>query len=271
MRANVRTSINTLQHSNLTLARKHMKRHDKPYGCTYLGCGKSFGSKNDWKRHESSQHFQVEAWRCDKKLSDGGACSKVCYRRQSFEDHLKQEHQVPSDSTILEDALEECRIGRSCDARFWCGFCVKLVDIKSKGLAAWTERFDHIDDHFMGRKDFTKQNILDWVPVDGSARPEGNQGSRSDMSHANGIPVDKLSHASGSPSGSFSNTARRSARSSPDTTTLEVGGTQSSDNAVTPIGIPLKRYNDGDDGRRPKKQPRISPPREVTIICVSYE
>ncbi|RDL37639.1 uncharacterized protein BP5553_05072 [Venustampulla echinocandica] len=237
--------------------KKHMKRHDKPYGCTFLECGKSFGSKNDWKRHENSQHFQLEAWRCDKQLPKGGACSKLCYRRQNFEEHLKQEHQIPDDADALTDALEGCRIGRSCDARFWCGFCVKLVDLKEKGLAAWTERFDHIDDHFMGRKSFSKQNILQWVPVDGSAKLEGDSGSRPDMSRGKGASDDQSSPTSGSPSGSCSSDAGGSAGCSPDATTVEASGATNT----------KRRHSDGDDGSRPKKQPRTATPKEVTIFC----
>ena len=43
---------------------------------------------------------------------------------------------------------------------------LKLIDLKKKGMDAGTERFDHIDDHFMGRGCLKKQSILDWTPVD---------------------------------------------------------------------------------------------------------
>ncbi|KAM3415704.1 hypothetical protein BST61_g9218 [Cercospora zeina] len=35
---------------------KHIKRHTRPYGCTFPLCNKIFGSRNDWKRHELTQH-----------------------------------------------------------------------------------------------------------------------------------------------------------------------------------------------------------------------
>jgi hypothetical protein len=133
------------------------------YGCTFL-CNKTFGSKNEWKRHENSQHFHSETWRCDNETSDGVVCAKVCYRRQSFQDHLKTEHNI-EDDTIKEQS-ESCRIGRNCQARFWCGFCSQIIGLERKGLDAWTERFDHIDDHFMGNRGLKKQCILDWIPVD---------------------------------------------------------------------------------------------------------
>jgi hypothetical protein len=153
-----------------------MKRHDRPYGCTFLACGKKFGSKNDWKRHESSQHFQIETWRCDGDRPEGDACSKVCYRKQTFQEHLKKEHYVSDDDEVINEKLETCRIGRNSQDRFWCGFCIKLVELKRKGLDAWTERFDHIDDHFMGRNSLAKQDIRNWIPIDGSERAKNTGG-----------------------------------------------------------------------------------------------
>jgi hypothetical protein len=85
---------------------------------------------------------------------------------------LSEEHQI-SDTAPVNEKLENCRIGRNCQARFWCGFCTKLVELKKKGLEAWTERFDHIDDHFMGRHNWPRQGIQDWIPVD-SDKPKGD-------------------------------------------------------------------------------------------------
>lgn len=99
-----------------------MKRHDRPYGCTFSTCNKAFGSKGDWKRHENSQHISRKTVRADEVKGD-----------------------------------------------FWCGFCAKLIDFK-EGRVAWDERFDHIDDHFMGRRGLPKQGIQDWVP-DKDAQP----------------------------------------------------------------------------------------------------
>ncbi|KAH8587636.1 hypothetical protein B0O99DRAFT_694301 [Bisporella sp. PMI_857] len=135
-----------------------------PYGCTFL-CNETFASKNEWKRHENSQHFQLETWRCDNETSEEGVCAKVYYRRQSFQNHLKTEHHMEDDA--MKEKTENCRIGRNCQARFWCGFCSKIIGLERKGLDAWTERFDHIDDHFMGNHGLKKQCILDWIPVDG--------------------------------------------------------------------------------------------------------
>ncbi|TAQ90940.1 hypothetical protein B7494_g703 [Chlorociboria aeruginascens] len=179
--------------------KKHMKRHERPYGCTFIKCNKTFGSKNDWKRHENSQHFHLESWRCDVEKLGGGVCAKVCYRQHTFQDHLKKEHQI-SDVGSLKIKVENCRMGRNCQARFWCGFCSKLIDLKKLGLEAWTERFDHIDDHFMGRSDFPKQGICDWIQLDNNqpkgdvacpVSPDGSQGSDDSGSDQSGSPSEQ--------------------------------------------------------------------------------
>ncbi|KAL7918824.1 hypothetical protein ACQKWADRAFT_230801 [Trichoderma austrokoningii] len=136
--------------------RKHMKRHEKPYGCTYKTCHKMFGSKNDWKRHESSQHFQMESWNCDYE-----DCDKVLPRRELFKTHLQQDHQE-TDSQVIENKLESCRLGRHCDPRFWCGFCNKFIEIKEKVVNSWTKRCDHIDNHLFGKDGEKKKTMADW-------------------------------------------------------------------------------------------------------------
>lgn len=150
-----------------------MKRHSKPYGCTFANCPKTFGSKNDWKRHENSQHFHQESYRCNIEKDEGaGVCGKAFFRRQTIQEHLKNHHHMKDEPTIKEK-VESCRIGRNCQARFWCGFCLTTVTLKKKGLEAWTERFDHIDDHFMGRNGREEKNIRDWIYMN-SDQPRGD-------------------------------------------------------------------------------------------------
>ncbi|OWP02587.1 hypothetical protein B2J93_1891 [Marssonina coronariae] len=191
----------------VTCPQKHMKRHSRPYGCTFLSCSKSFGSKNDWKRHENSQHFHLETWRCDiPRLDESRACAKVYYRKQTFVEHLKKEHAFPAtscasppshsarsapepgandseDEAAIKAKLDACRIGRSCQSPFWCGFCAALVTLKLQGIEAWGERFDHIDDHFMGRGEVRQQGIGEWVPV--GRVPGSGYGSGSELEPSN--------------------------------------------------------------------------------------
>lgn len=143
--------------------RKHQKRHSRPYGCTYTSCNKSFGSKNDWKRHENTQHYQVEAWRCREAslTSESVQCAKVVYRREQFQAHLKEHHLITNDVYIRAQTKSN-RIGRNGQCGFWCGFCREVIRLKKKGLEAWDERFSHIDDlHFKNG-----ETIYSWLPLD---------------------------------------------------------------------------------------------------------
>ncbi|AEO62389.1 uncharacterized protein THITE_2106500 [Thermothielavioides terrestris NRRL 8126] len=166
--------------------KKHQKRHARPYACTFAKCDKTFGSKNDWKRHENSQHFQLEIWRCAEKASGAAAadqeCGKVCHRRESLKSHLERDHGI-HDPATLERKLADCRMGRNFESRFWCGFCQKTIEPTGKGGPAHSERFDHIDDHFNGRG-VPKADIKDWKHVDtdplesSSSSPDGGSPGR---------------------------------------------------------------------------------------------
>ncbi|KAA8569156.1 hypothetical protein EYC84_000825 [Monilinia fructicola] len=229
---------------------KHMKRHERPYGCTFLTCNKTFGSKNDWKRHENSQHFHLETWRCDKEKAEGGTCAKVSYRRQTFQDHLKKDHDVVDQNTV-KVMVEACRIGRNCQARFWCGFCKKLIDLEKKGLDAWAERFDHIDDHFMGRRGIKKQGIQEWIPVDGD-KPKGDIASPKSLRGSS--PKD--GHE-----GSSTDSTNGSDKGSPES--IGVTGA-SSELAGQEAGTSKKRECGDDESDRPKKYAKRT---EIVYCC----
>ena len=230
-----------------------MKRHERPYGCTFLTCNKTFGSKNDWKRHENSQHFHLETWRCAEQKPEGGACAKVCYRRLSFQEHLKKEHDISNDDNI-KAKLEACRIGRNGQERFWCGFCNKLVELRRKGSEAWTERFDHIDDHFMGRHNFSKQSIQDWIPVD-SDKPKGDGEIDSPLSGGSPTGVESQDPVSVvSPAASSSN---------PKGSSAEAIHAEGSQNA----GV-KRKHSSSDDESRATKYPKTPARREYIVFCV---
>jgi len=148
--------------------KKHMKRHDRPYGCTFPNCEKAFGSKNDWKRHEVSQHQHPDhdQWKCS--INNSHACAKVFSEIQGFKQHLLNHHQLsPKDE--LNSTVGSCCLGAKNSIRFWCGFCRELVDLKSKDAEATSERFNHIDDHFMGRGNSLAKRMKDWLPLDANA------------------------------------------------------------------------------------------------------
>ncbi|KAL2148697.1 hypothetical protein VTH82DRAFT_1844 [Thermothelomyces myriococcoides] len=148
--------------------KKHSKRHAKPYACTFLNCQKKFGSKNDWKRHEKTQHTQAEIWRCAERPTDrpgDGDCGKVCDSRESLQDHLEEDHGI-RDTAVLNTRLTEGHMDRNYEVRFWCGFCQKTIEPTSKERPAHSQRFDHIDDHLNGRNGFAKADIESWKHVD---------------------------------------------------------------------------------------------------------
>jgi hypothetical protein len=138
---------------------KHMKRHTKPYGCTFAGCDKVFGSKNDWKRHENSQHFQGEFFKCQQACA-GAKFDKCAFMTQHEFDmhkHLVDEHILSTDAA--KGQVTVSHVGRNHQNRFWCGFCGEVLRLQNNGVAAWDERFNHIDKHFM--KDHRR--VEQWV------------------------------------------------------------------------------------------------------------
>lgn len=145
----------------MTPSSKHMRRHEKPYGCTFPGCNRPFGSKSDWRRHESSQHSQLEMWKCDEPAG-GGVCPKASQSRREFEWHLWSDHGVRDDAE-RRARLERCRVHRGSVGRFWCGFCREVVVVDSgAGKGAWGERYDHIGNHFTGSHGLEKGDITEW-------------------------------------------------------------------------------------------------------------
>jgi hypothetical protein len=141
---------------------KHLKRHVRPYGCTYPKCFKKFGAKSDWKRHENSQHFQQEVFRCDLLDSDK-TCGQHYHRAAQFRNHLKHEHK-PVSTDEMQIIVDRCKIGKNCQGQYWCGFCCKIKALKTRRNHAWDERFDHIAHHF--EKDDPKKHIDDWICVE---------------------------------------------------------------------------------------------------------
>jgi hypothetical protein len=150
--------------------KKHSKRHDKPYCCTFPPCPKKFGSKNDWKRHETGQHLDVRVWSCNepatgaspsKEASNDGMCGATFTQRHLFSNHLQKEHGI-HDERSVDDKLDNYSNGMGrFDSWFWCGFCCAKVPTK-EGRNTFSERFDHIDDHFFGRNDLPKKAISEW-------------------------------------------------------------------------------------------------------------
>jgi len=140
---------------------KHMRRHTKPYGCTFDGCYKKCGSKNDLKRHEHSQHVQPECWRCEERFNGSDPCNKLYYRREMYMSHLQDEHRMSEED--IKDSLKTQKISRMHQTNYWCGFCREIRNMDRKGVPGDNERFDHIVHHFIEEG----RNIDQWLPPEG--------------------------------------------------------------------------------------------------------
>lgn len=146
-----------------------MKRHTRPYGCTFPNCVKRFGSRNDWKRHENSQHFLQEMWRCEREVQNGGKCGKLVYQEDKLAQHLHRHHGIALNSAQNEDERKSMHLGREGHHHFWCGFCNKLIKQQdSMHQGAWDMRFKHIGDHF----DKDNYHIDNWIDI-GENRKKG--------------------------------------------------------------------------------------------------
>lgn len=73
-----------IYHSESALHKHTLASHTRPFICTFrrYGCPSTFGSKNEWKRHVSSQHLRLGIYRCDMDKCVPQA-SKPSHRRKS--------------------------------------------------------------------------------------------------------------------------------------------------------------------------------------------
>lgn len=155
--------------------KKHMRRHDKPWKCTFDKCESQFGSKHDWKRHETSMHEQLECWRCEEPalnntgrsrpvfaLNQEEPCMSLSYTLELYQKHLTEMHRI-IDTDLISNLSKKQKIGQRSQGQWWCGFCDKIIIAQKKGVPGVNERFDHIDEHFMKEK----RKMNDWKPLDG--------------------------------------------------------------------------------------------------------
>ncbi|TKA77167.1 hypothetical protein B0A55_04469 [Friedmanniomyces simplex] len=156
--------------------RKHMKRHTRPYGCTFPYCFKAFGSRNDWKRHEGSQHCLQDMWKCMLPTASGTRCTTFLHSSALFAAHLRQSHRDTvgggsSSSSEQQVALycERMHLGAKAHRRFFCGFCDALVQQDPGEFQSAAEaRYKHIGDHY----DQGAWRAEDWVCVE-AGKPKG--------------------------------------------------------------------------------------------------
>ena len=181
--------------------RKHMQTaHTRPFVCTFsvYGCNSTFGSKNEWKRHVTSQHLRLGFWRCDL-----GACvhdparPNDFNRKDLFTQHVRRMH-APGPKMSrpererweagLEDLRQRCWVkSRETPEKSECGFCgsdgAAGKKVVFEGAGSWEERMEHVGRHFEkgeGTRLSWKEDVglRDWMVSEGLLERVGDGSGR---------------------------------------------------------------------------------------------
>ncbi|KAJ9253884.1 hypothetical protein DTO195F2_6861 [Paecilomyces variotii] len=175
----------------------------------HYGCESAFPSKNEWKRHVTSQHLQLGFYRCDvgnckpsssknnryisvnnDNDSPGSGLKKSRVyndfnRKDLFTQHQRRMHAPwlgiagPKPSQAAEAAFEASL--ESVRSRCWhekrkppqrsqCGFCGK----EFSGPASWDERMEHVGKHFekgAANDEAEDVELRAWALSEGIIRP----------------------------------------------------------------------------------------------------
>lgn len=135
----------------------------RPFPCPFAvyGCKSDFVSKNEWKRHVSTQHIKLGYWRCDLCPPSVDPDDDALYhndfnRKDLFTQHLRRMHAAPKDKSpqstkeypVTEANLSEhqnrCnRWLRDPPQHSSCLFC----NCEFEGANSWDERIEHIGRH----------------------------------------------------------------------------------------------------------------------------
>jgi hypothetical protein len=139
------------------------------------GCTSNFSSKNEWKRHVSTQHIKLGYWRCDlcTPTTDSNDAHTLYYndfnRKDLFTQHLRRMHAAPKDKSchiqkdypVSEENLSEHQVRcnlqlRDAPQHSSCLFCERTFS----GATCWEERMEHVGRHL--EKDYkTRVDMLD--------------------------------------------------------------------------------------------------------------
>ena len=159
-------------HSRASLNKHIATVHTRPFTCTFreYGCLSTFGSKNEWKRHVSSQHLRTGYWRCRLERcypqfsSDGsGEEEELIFndfnRKDLFMQHLRRMHAPHISSSAadkaafnasLDNIATECfNAVRGTPPRSTCGYCVTGEGKEQvfQGTGCWEARMEHVGRH----------------------------------------------------------------------------------------------------------------------------
>jgi hypothetical protein len=127
------------------------------------GCPATFWSKNEWKRHITSQHLRLGFWRCDldgcnmaSQTKDSNEYRpKDFHRKDLFTQHFRRMHLDQADrwqprhhakwNGTLTATLERCYVtSRVLPRSGTCGFC----GMRFEGDGGWDEFLEHVGRHY---------------------------------------------------------------------------------------------------------------------------
>ncbi|KAF1959187.1 hypothetical protein CC80DRAFT_322595 [Byssothecium circinans] len=137
-----------------------LQRHF-PCPLSMYGCRSNFSSKNEWKRHMSTQHIKLGFWRCDlcptsiDPHDDQTSYHNDFNRKDLFTQHLRRMHAAPNQAArnhkeypVNEDNItvhqQRCfKTLRETPNHSQCLFCPE----KFHGPTSWELRMEHIGRH----------------------------------------------------------------------------------------------------------------------------
>jgi hypothetical protein len=145
-------------------------------------CSSTFSSKNEWKRHVSTQHIKLGFWRCDlcAPTTDPNDASVLYYndfnRKDLFTQHLRRMHAAhgsgarhTKEHPVNEDNIQEhqarCYLQlRSAPQQSICPF--NGCDREFYGPTSWDERMEHVGRHMEKDKKNSADifDVVNWKP-----------------------------------------------------------------------------------------------------------
>lgn len=159
-----------------SLQRHVSNLHTRAFVCVFgfAGCPSTFASKNEWKRHNASQHLNLNYWRCElencgkahaqaspkgSSSSGSGAAGlrgSEFNRKDLYTQHLRRMHapfavkrmnkkNAEWDERVKQLQVSAVRQRRSPPLLLGCP--VKGCDTRFEGLSAWDDRMEHVGKH----------------------------------------------------------------------------------------------------------------------------
>ena len=143
--------------------------HTRAFICVFgfAGCNSTFASKNEWKRHVSSQHLNLNSWVCElgqcgkvqnQSKKDGGGLVKGSEfnRKDLFTQHLRRMHapfavkRQNKKNQEWEDRLKDLqssclRVKRQPPMKLACP--LQDCDGFFEGQSCWDDRMEHVGKH----------------------------------------------------------------------------------------------------------------------------